>query len=88
MADKNLEEKDVSRAEAAENLRAIADELDGGEEMNIDVGEEMNIDVENKTIALSPTDSVGYEVGVRERSSILRGSRESVTITLDWKPEQ
>ena len=80
MADKNLEEKDVSRAEAAENLRAIADELDGGEEMNIDV--------ENKTIALSPTDSVGYEVGVRERSSILRGSRESVTITLDWKPEQ
>ena len=80
MADKNLEEKDVSRAEAAENLRAIADELDGGEEMNIDI--------ENKTIALSPTDSVGYEVGVRERSSILRGSRESVTITLDWKPEQ
>jgi hypothetical protein len=25
-------------------------------------------------------------VGVRERSSVLRGSRESVTIKLDWKP--
>ena len=79
MADKNLAEKDVSRAEAADNLRANADELERDDEMNIDV--------ENKTITLSPTDSVGYEVGVRERSSILRGSRESVTIKLDWKPE-
>ena len=79
MADKNLAEKDVSRAEAADNLRTIADELERDDEMNIDV--------ENKTITHPPTDSVGYEVGVRERSSILRGSRESVTIKLDWKPE-
>lgn len=79
MADKNLAEEDISRAEAAANLRTIADELDGDGEMHIEV--------ENKTITLSPTDSVGYEIGVRERSSILRGSRESVTIKLDWKPK-
>ncbi|ELY86400.1 hypothetical protein C485_10390 [Natrinema altunense JCM 12890] len=30
--------------------------------------------------------TTGAEVGVRERSSILRGQRETVTVKLDWKP--
>ena len=80
MAEKNISEQKLDRAEAAERLRSIADDLESDEEFHIDV--------DNKTITLHPRDSVGFELGVRERSSILRGSRESVTITLDWKPEQ
>jgi amphi-Trp domain-containing protein len=79
MAEKNLEEDDVSRGETAERLRAIADELDGDGDVNLEV--------ENKTISLSPPSSINYELGVRESSSILRGDRESVTIKLDWSPE-
>ncbi|WP_256684179.1 amphi-Trp domain-containing protein [Halococcus qingdaonensis] len=77
MAEKNISEEKLDRAEAAERLREIADELESDEEFHIDI--------DNKTITLHPRDSLGFEVGVRERSSILRGSRESVTIKMDWR---
>ena len=77
MAEKNISEEKLDRAEAAERLRAIADELESDEEFHIDI--------DNKTITLHPRDSLGFEVGVRERSSLLRGSRESVTIKMDWR---
>lgn len=79
MADKTISEDRLSREEAADRLRAIADELDGEGDANVRVG--------NKTISLHPSGSVGYEIGVRERSSILRGTRESISLTLDWKPQ-
>lgn len=79
MAEKNLDEDDLSREEIAERLRTIADEFESGGDVDLDV--------ENKTITLSPPSSIGYELGVRESSSILRGDRESVTIKLDWNPE-
>lgn len=77
MAEKNISEEKLDRAEAAERLREIADELESDDEFRIDI--------DNKTITLHPRDSLGFEVGVRERSSILRGSRESVTIKMDWR---
>ena len=77
MAEKNISEEKLDRAEAAERLRAIADDLESDEEFHIDI--------DNKTITLHPRDSLGFEVGVRERSSLLRGSRESVTIKMDWR---
>jgi amphi-Trp domain-containing protein len=77
MAEKNISEEKLDRAAAAERLRTIADDLESDEEFNIDIN--------NKTIALHPRDSVAFELGVRERSSILRGSRESVTIKMDWR---
>jgi amphi-Trp domain-containing protein len=79
MAEKNINEDELDRAEAADRLREIADDLEEGEEFNVDIG--------NKTITLRPSSSIGFEVGARETSSILRGSRESVTIKMDWKPE-
>lgn len=79
MVEKNINEGELSRAEAADRLREIADDLEEGDEFNIDIG--------NKTIRLHPRSAIGFEVGARERSSILRGSRESVTIKMDWKPE-
>jgi amphi-Trp domain-containing protein len=79
MAEKNVSEDELDRAEAADRLRTIADNLEEGEEFNVDIG--------NKTISLSPTSVIGFEVGARESSSILRGSRESVTITMGWRPD-
>ncbi|SIR89718.1 amphi-Trp domain-containing protein [Haladaptatus litoreus] len=79
MSEKILNEEKISREEVADRLQAIAHELREGGDANIDVG--------NKTVTLSPADSVGYEIGTRESSSVLCGSRESVTVKLDWKPE-
>ncbi len=79
MVEKTINEEKLGREEAADHLREIADDLEEGEEFDLDVG--------NKTITLNPASSIGFEVGARERSSILRGSRESVTIKMDWRPE-
>ena len=70
--------QEVSRDEAAEQLRAIADELEEGQQATIRTG--------NKTVDLRPPESIAYEVGIHERSSILRGQRESVTLKMGWKP--
>lgn len=79
MAEKNINEDELDRSEAADRLRSIADDLESGDEFDVDIG--------NKTITLTPPSVIGFEVGARESSSILRGSRESVTITMDWRPE-
>jgi amphi-Trp domain-containing protein len=79
MAEKNIGEHEHSRAEAADHLREIADDLEEGDDFDVDIN--------NKTITLHPPSSVQFEVGARESSSILRGDRESVTIKMDWKPE-
>ncbi|WP_227377761.1 amphi-Trp domain-containing protein [Haladaptatus halobius] len=79
MAEKTLHEEKTSREKVADKLQEIAHELRGEGNANIDVG--------NKTVTLLPSSTIGYEIGIRESSSVLRGSRESVTIKLDWKPE-
>lgn len=85
MAEKTLNEERLSRSEAAEQLRTLADELDA--ENDEDDGSEISVPVGNKHVRLSPPGTIGYEIGVREASSVLRGSRETVSIKLDWKPE-
>jgi amphi-Trp domain-containing protein len=79
MADKTISEERLNREEVADRLEALAEGLRADDD-------EVGVKVGNKTVRLRPSDSVGYEIGVRERSSVLRGSRESVTIKLDWKP--
>lgn len=76
---KELEERTVTREEAADRLERLAAEIraEGG----------ADVTVNNRTIHLSPSSEVAMEVGVRERSSLLRGDREGLTIKLDWKPE-
>lgn len=85
MAEKTLNEERLSRSEAAEQLRELADELDA--ESDEDDGGEISVPVGNKHVRLSPPETIGYEIGVREGSSVLRGSRETITLKLDWKPE-
>lgn len=76
---KELEEGDVTREKAAERLEKLADALRSEGEFDVTV--------ENRTVHLSPPNNIGFELGVREKSSRLRGNRESVTVKMDWKPE-
>ncbi|MDS0297130.1 amphi-Trp domain-containing protein [Halogeometricum sp. S1BR25-6] len=78
MVSKTLNAEKLSREETADRLRALADAIEGNDD-------DADVRVGNKQITLRPRSSVGYEIGVRERSSVLRGSRESVTVTLEWK---
>lgn len=77
MADKTTHGEKLSREEAAERLEELAAELREGSG---------NIQVGNKTIELSPSEKIAYEIGVRERSSLLRGDYETITVKMDWKP--
>lgn len=79
MVEKTLNEEEFTREQAADRLEQLADELRAGQ---------MNVQVGNKTVELSPPESIAFEIGVRERSSILRGNHETVSIKLDWKPER
>lgn len=83
MAEKTLYEERMSRADVATQLRRLADELDADEG---DEDGDIEVPVGNKRVRLTPPGEIGYEIGVREGSSILRGGRETVTVTLDWKP--
>lgn len=77
---KEIEERDVTREEAAEQLEQLAEALRN--EGSFDV------EVRNRTIHLSPPQNVGMELGVREESTMFRGSREGITVKLDWKPDR
>lgn len=79
MAEKTLDESELSRDDVAQELRGLADAIEGEGEADIRVG--------NKTITTRPPSSIGYELGIRESSSILRGDRETVTVKMGWKPE-
>lgn len=75
---KELEERTVSREAAAERLEELAAQIRGEGASDINVN--------NRTVHLSPASEIAMEVGVRERSTLLRGNREGITIKLDWKP--
>ncbi len=80
MPQKTAVPEEMSREEVAQRLHDLAEEFESGGEVVARTG--------NKTVELEPTDDVGYELTVRERGSILRGNRESITIRMDWKPER
>lgn len=76
---KEVEERRVSREEAADELQKIADALRADDTLDMTIN--------NRTIHLSPADEIAVEVSVHEKSSLLRGNREGVTVKLDWKPQ-
>ena len=77
MAEKTVHESELDRASVAESLRSLADEFESGEDVHVRVG--------NKSVRLQPPETVSYEVTVHETNSLLRSSRETITVTLDWK---
>lgn len=80
MADTTSNEQNVSREEAADLLQDLARELRGEGQANVDVG--------NKTVDLSPASTLTYEIDTEERSPMLGGQRETVSVTLGWETEE
>ncbi|KTG11249.1 hypothetical protein AUR64_04805 [Haloprofundus marisrubri] len=79
MVDVTLDAEQMSREDAAARLEELAQELREGDAFDVKVG--------NKTVTLNPREKIAFELSVRERSAILRGNRETVSIKMDWKPK-
>ncbi len=80
MAERTSNEQDVSRSEAAELLQELALELRNEGPADVRVG--------NKTLRLSPASVLEYAIEVEERSPMLGGHREEITVSLEWKVEE
>jgi amphi-Trp domain-containing protein len=78
MGQRTAVSEELSREAVAERLRELADEFESERSIVARTG--------NKTVELEPTESVAYELEVRESGSILRGNRETVTIRTGWRP--
>ncbi|MFC4439037.1 MULTISPECIES: amphi-Trp domain-containing protein [Natrialbaceae] len=79
MAETTDYKEDVSRDEAADLLQELAREIRGEGPADVHVG--------NKTLALSPASVLEYGIEVEERSPMLGGNREELTVTLEWEVE-
>lgn len=79
MAEQTATTDKLERERAADRLNDIASQLRNGDDMTVRVG--------NKDISLNPPDQVNYSIDVVEKQRRFRGSRETVRIELDWKPE-
>lgn len=80
MADSTEHKTKMNRDEFADLLRTLADQFERDGEMDVVVG--------NKTVQLHPPDTLKSEIEVVERSSILRGNRESLELDVNWKVQK
>jgi amphi-Trp domain-containing protein len=80
MADSTEHKTKMNREAFADYLRSLADQFEREGEMDISVG--------NKTVRLHPPDTVKSEIEVVERSSVLRGNRESLELDVNWKAQK
>ncbi|WP_247002331.1 amphi-Trp domain-containing protein [Halosolutus gelatinilyticus] len=79
MADTTSTTDEVTRDEAADLLQEVARELRGEGPADVHVG--------NKTLRLLPASIVEYGIEVEERSPMLGGDREEITLSLGWEVE-
>ncbi|TYL36048.1 amphi-Trp domain-containing protein [Natronococcus pandeyae] len=79
MSEKTDHEESVSRDEAADLLQELAREVRGEGPADIHVG--------NKMLALNPSSVLEYGVEVEERSPMIGGDHEKITVTLKWEVE-
>jgi len=78
MTQRTTDDDQLSRDEFAAYLRELAAEFEEGDE-------HIPLPVGNKDVTLTPPETFGVSVEVVERSSVLRGDRETVDIELSWK---
>ncbi|SDK18601.1 amphi-Trp domain-containing protein [Natronorubrum texcoconense] len=80
MGEKTNTEENVSREEAADLVQELAQEIRSGGIAEVRVG--------NKMLKLSPAPELEYGIEVQERSPMLGGPREEITVTLEWEVEE
>ncbi|QCC58512.1 amphi-Trp domain-containing protein [Natrinema thermotolerans] len=79
MAQRTTADETLPREELAAYLEELATEFEGESEA-------VSIRVGNKNVSLNPPQNIDVSVETVERSSMLRGDRETVEIELSWKP--
>ena len=79
MAQRTSAEETMTREELATYLAELAGEFERGEE-------KISVGVGNKSVTVHPPENVDVSVEVVERSSMIRGQRETIDIELRWKP--
>ncbi|QSW98783.1 amphi-Trp domain-containing protein [Haloterrigena alkaliphila] len=77
MAEKTANEEEVSREQAADLIQELAHQLRSEGEAEVTVG--------NKVLTLTPAPELEYGIEVQERSPMLGGERQQITVTLDWE---
>ncbi|SEW23036.1 amphi-Trp domain-containing protein [Natrinema salifodinae] len=79
MAQRTTADETLPREELAAYFQDLAAEFERGDE-------DVSIRVGNKNVSLNPPQNIDVSVEVVERSSMLRGNRETIEIELSWKP--
>jgi len=79
MAQRTTADERHSRQELADYFQTLANAFGSDEES-------ISVPVGNKTVRLSPPETVGVSVDVVERSSRLRGDHEQLELEISWKP--
>ncbi|APW99676.1 amphi-Trp domain-containing protein [Halobiforma lacisalsi AJ5] len=82
MSETTSYEEEVPREEAADLLQALASEVRG------DSGDIAEVQVGNKTLTLRPGATVEYGIEIEERSPMLGGDREEITVTIGWEASE
>ncbi|MEY7847849.1 amphi-Trp domain-containing protein [Natrarchaeobius sp. A-rgal3] len=77
MGETTAHDEEVSRDEAADLLQELAREIRGDTHADVHVG--------NKMLTLSPSSVLEYRIEVDERSPMLGGDREEITVSLEWE---
>ncbi len=77
MVDETTSDESMTRTELANYLHELAEEFEGDGEMTVPVG--------NKTVKLTPTDEVDVDIEVAERSAMLGGDKETITLDVNWE---
>ncbi|SDQ46839.1 amphi-Trp domain-containing protein [Natronobacterium texcoconense] len=80
MSEKTKHKDEVPREEAADLLQELAREVRSEGTADVRVG--------NKTLTLTPGRTVDYTIKVEERSPMLGGDHEEVTVSLEWEVEE
>ncbi|WP_049903509.1 amphi-Trp domain-containing protein [Halococcus agarilyticus] len=81
MADTTNASQTLSREDVAAELESLANELRGTEG-------EIDVAVGNKSVTLSPDETVDYDVEVSEREPMIGDKRESISIDVSWKADE
>jgi amphi-Trp domain-containing protein len=79
MAEQTTSDNTLDREAVADRLNDLAAEIRTGDDLRVRVG--------NKNVTLHPPETINYRVEVIEKRKRFRGSRETIRIELDWKPE-
>lgn len=77
MGEKTNHDEEISREAAADRLQELAQEVRSGGPAEVRVG--------NKMLTLTPAPELEYGIEVEERSPMLGGPREEITVTLEWE---